>query len=117
VWHEGLLYKLETLFPDRVYKILKSYLANRHFLIKYRGAYIPLRPVLSGVPQGSVLGPLFYLLFTADLHTTAESITATFADDTAVLTVNKDPAEATHQLQVHLNNIHSWLLKMAYEGK
>jgi hypothetical protein len=45
----------------------------------------------------------------ADLPTTAESITATFADDTAVLTVNEDPAEATHQLQVHLNNIHSWL--------
>jgi hypothetical protein len=38
-----------------------------------------------------------------------ESITATFADDTAILTVNEDPAEATHQLQVHLHNIHSWL--------
>jgi hypothetical protein len=108
VWHEGLQYKLKTLFPDSIHKILTSYRANRHFLIKYRESYISLRPVLSGMPQGIVLGPL-YLIFTANLPTTAESITATFADDTAVLTVNEDPAEATHQLQVHLNNIHSWL--------
>jgi hypothetical protein len=40
-----------------------------------------------------------------------ESITATFTYDTAVLTVHDDLAEATHQLQVHLNNIHSWLKK------
>jgi hypothetical protein len=107
VWHEGLLYKLKTLLPDSIYKILKSYLVNRHFLIKYREAYTSLRPVLSGVPQGSILGPLIYLLFTADLPTTAESITATFADDTAVLTVHEDPAEETHQLQVHLNEAKS----------
>ena len=109
VWHEGLLYKLKTLFPDKIYTIFKSYLANRHFLIKYRETYTSLRPVQSGVPQGSVLGPLLYLLFTADLPTTADSTTATFADDTAILTVNEDPAEATHQLQNHLNNINSWL--------
>jgi hypothetical protein len=107
VWYEGLLYKLKTLFPDSIYRILKSYLTNRHFLIKYREAYTSLHAVLSGVPQGCVLGPLLYLLYTADIPTTAKSITATFADDTAILTVHEDPAEATHQLQVHLNKIHS----------
>jgi hypothetical protein len=34
VWYKGLLYKLNTLFPDNVHKILKSYLENRYFLIK-----------------------------------------------------------------------------------
>jgi hypothetical protein len=109
VWHEGLLCKLKTLFPDNIFQILKSYVANRHLLIKYRETYTSLRPVLSGLPQGSVLGPLLYLLCTADLPTTANSTTATFADDTAVLTVHEGPAEATHRLQVHLNKIQSWL--------
>jgi hypothetical protein len=35
VWHKGLLYKIKTIFPDSIYKILKSYLENRYFLIKY----------------------------------------------------------------------------------
>jgi len=105
VWHEGLLYKTKTLFPDSIYKILKSYLENRYFLLKYREEYTSLHPVLSGVPQGSVLWPLLYLLYTAGSHTTADSITATFADDTAVLTIHEHPAIAEHRLQIHLNKI------------
>jgi hypothetical protein len=87
----GLLYKIKTIFPDSIYKILKSYLENRYFLLKYREEHTPLHAVLSGVLQGSVLGPLLYLLHTADLPTTADSITATFADDNAILT--------THEIQ------------------
>jgi hypothetical protein len=104
VWHEGLLYKIKTIFPDSIYKILKSYLENRYFLLKYREEHIPLHPVLSGVPQGSVLGLLLYLLYTADLPTAADSITANLADDTAVLTTHDNPAIATHRLQTNLNS-------------
>ena len=75
----------------------------------YREAYSSLRPVLAGVPQGSVIGTLLYLIFTANLPTLANSTTATFADDTAILTVHENPAEATHRLQLHLNEIQSWL--------
>jgi hypothetical protein len=59
VWHEGLLYKIKTVFPDSIYRILKSYLENRFFILKYREEYTSLHLVLSGVPQGSVLCPLF----------------------------------------------------------
>ena len=92
VWHEGLQYKIKTIFSDSIYKILKSYLENRYFLIKYREEYTSLLPVLSGVPQGSVLGPLLYALRTADLRTMVDSTIATFADDTAVLATHEDPA-------------------------
>jgi hypothetical protein len=105
VWHEGLQYKIKSVFSDSTHKILKSYFENRYFLIKYGEEYTSLHPVLSGLPQGSVLGPLLYLLYTAGLPTTADTTTATFADDTAVLATHEDPAIATHKLRTHLNKI------------
>jgi hypothetical protein len=106
-----MLYKIKTIFPDSIYKTIKSYLENRYFLLKYREEQTPLHSVLSGVPQGSVSGPLLYLLYTADLPTTAGSITATFADDTAVLNTHENQATATHRLQTNLNEIQIWLKK------
>jgi hypothetical protein len=47
--------------------------------------------------QHSVLGPLIYLLYTADLPTLPESITATFAVDTAVIATGTDPTQTTNQ--------------------
>ena len=92
-----------------MYRILQSYLTNRYFRTKYREAYSSLRQILAGVPQGSVLGPLLYLMCTADLPTLENSTAATFTDDTTILTVHEDPTMAAHRFQMHLNKIQSWL--------
>jgi hypothetical protein len=64
--------------------------------------------IKSGVPQGSVLRPPFYLLYTADLPVNASTTMGTFANDTVILSVNIDPAIATFTLQNHLNHIQEW---------
>lgn len=111
VWHTGLLYKLKKILPHNFYQLFKSYLSERLFQIKYQEELTRLYPIISGIPQGSVLGPVLYLVFTADLPTTNETTVATFADDTAILVSHTDPNTASNRLQSHLNQIQVWLKK------
>jgi hypothetical protein len=83
VWHTGLLYKLRQSLPLNYFLLLQSYLHNRQFFVKIASTHHTLPPINAGVLQGSVLGPLLYLMYTADLPTSPTTTIATFADDTA----------------------------------
>jgi hypothetical protein len=109
VWHQGLLFKIKSILPHTYYGILKSYLSDRYFQIKYKDIVTDLHNIGSGVPQGSVLGPILYILYTYDLPQTPDITLATFADDTALLSSSIDPATASVNLQVALDNVSHWL--------
>jgi hypothetical protein len=68
-------------------------------------------PMLSGVPQGNILGPLLYTLYTADILQSDTTILSTFADDTAIFTTHQDPTLASVNLQDHLHLIENWTQK------
>lgn len=109
VWHAGLLFKIKSLLPHTYFGVLKSYLSNRYFQIKFEDYSTELHEIESGVPQGSVLGPVLYILFTYDLPQTPGITVATFADDTALLSSDLDPVQASSNLQTALDDISQWL--------
>lgn len=87
VWHDGLVVKMSQQLPGNFCRLLQSYLHNREFHVAHEDAKSTTQKIQAGVPQGSVLGPILYTLYTADLPDMEEVTTATFADDTAILAV------------------------------
>ncbi|XP_055615174.1 RNA-directed DNA polymerase from mobile element jockey isoform X1 [Toxorhynchites rutilus septentrionalis] len=110
VWHEGLLYKIKNMLPQ-VYEIMRSYLLGRKFHVRYNQTLSPEQEIYAGVPQGSVLGPVLYLIYTADLPTARNLMTTTFADDTAILSSHKNRTIASRDLQEHITVVEKWLQK------
>ncbi|CAG9129479.1 unnamed protein product [Plutella xylostella] len=111
VWHKGLLYKLKMVLPHTYYSLLESYLSERLFRVKCKEAHSKLYDIKAGVPQGSVLGPSLYSLYTADIPQSRNVTTATYADDTAALSSSKTPEQASKQLQEYLGEMDNWLEK------
>lgn len=111
VWHEGLLLKLRRVLPSEFADVIESYLADRVFRIRHEDAYSELKNIKAGVPQGSVLGPVLYLLYTSDIPALENNTIATFADDTAIMAVGSTHAEAAEKVQVAVNEIHDWTRK------
>lgn len=108
VWHAGLLEKIGQYFPKSFTTLISSYLNNRYYRVKCGLTYSNLRPITCGVPQGSILGPLLYLIYTHDLPTHPNCVTGTFADDTAILAVGKTVEESTRVLQSAVNDVKQW---------
>ena len=110
--HSTLLKKLEKYGVRGVpLQWFSSYLANRKHYVKYNGckSFFNEKPIEYGVPQGSVLGPLLYLIFCNDLHKSLEFCKAImYADDTNLYVTNKSLAEGLRKLKHDLCIATDW---------
>ena len=83
VWHAGLLYKLKSYrISGQIFGLISSFLSNRRLRVVLDGKSSQEYPVNAGVPQGSLLGPTFFLLYINDLPDDVIFNIAIYADDT-----------------------------------
>lgn len=90
VWHEGLLYKMCRIgIPRYLTKMISSFLSDRTFEVVVNGKASSRKNIPFGVPQGAVLSPKLYCIFTYDVPEPAECEVGIFADDTAILRTHR----------------------------
>ena len=115
VWHKGLLYKHECSgISGNLLALIRDFLANREQRVLLNGKNSEWATISAGVPQGSVLGPLFFLVYINDLVDDLKSDVKIFADDTSLFSVVNDVARTAEELNSDLEivNLWAWQWKM-----
>ena len=109
--HNVLLYKLYHYgFRGQVYNLLESYLSERFQFVRANGFMSTKRPINIGVPQGSVLGPLLFLLYVNDMPLSiSENSILMYADDTTVFSGDSNIYDLCIKLSNFLVSIDTWL--------
>ncbi len=106
VWHEALLHKLLQRGCDIfLARLIFSFLKGRTFQVKIGNITSNSHSIPYGVPQGAILSPTLYNIFTSDVPTSSFCKTATFADDTAIFSSSQTPDLVQIDLQHHLDSI------------
>ena len=108
--HKILLNDLESLgVRGHVNKWFKSYLENRHYVVKIEDEYSEKKEIKRGVPQGSVLGPKLYVCYVNDIsHCFLNCDFYLYADDLAIVSVHKNQEKAVGNLQLDFNTFQKW---------
>ena len=108
--HRKLLQKLECYgVQDKELEWFRNYLFDRHIRVCFDGVLSEKRPVFTGVPQGSILGPLLFVIFFNDItENLIHSKIVIYADDTVIFCESKKLEEIEIRLNADLKNLHSW---------
>ena len=112
VWHRGLLFKLRLMgLSGTLLSWFSSYLDNRHQRVAVEGSLSDILQFKAGVPQGSILGPLLFLICINDIVEEIGSCIRLFADDTSLYMIVDDPNSAADLMNNDLSEIHLWALQ------
>ena len=96
---------------ENAYELLPSYLSGRNQKIRVNNDFSNYQEVNMGVPQGTILGPLLFILYINDLLTSMpEGEIISFANDTAVISNGSNRPEVEQKVDLQLRNIFRWLV-------
>ena len=112
VWHEGLLFKLrQNRISGELITRIKDFGSCRKQRVVLNGQHSSLADVKAGVTQGSILGPLLFLIYINDLPNGLNSNAKLFADDTSLFSVVRNITDSANLLNSDLSKIKEWALQ------
>ena len=94
--------KLNAMGVDPIW--FKSYLSDRQQCVKTNNATSSFEHIKSGVPQGSLIGPLLYLCYSNDMHLSVKNELLLYADDSVILVYDRDPNVISRKLAEDLRS-------------
>ena len=109
--HEILLKKMIYIgFSKKTIAWFKSYITNRSFIVNVENDYSVPGQLLCGVPQGSILGPLLFLLYVNDMPQAIKCDLLLYADDSVLIFSHKDIDVINKQLNEDFNSLCDWFV-------
>ena len=109
--HSILLQKLDTMgFDASSASWFRSYLSGRFQAVDINGIISSFQKVNCGVPQGSILGPLLFLLYVNDMQGAVTCTLLLYADDSALVISGKNLVTIERQLSLQLESVSDWLV-------
>ena len=107
--HNILLKKMENLGIRGVARTwFENYLSNRHQYMELYGKKSNRKVVTCGVPQGSILGPILFLMYVNDIHKCTSLDVLSFADDTTILCSSYDIKALYDEMNFELGKLSEW---------
>ena len=111
--HKILLKKMFCYgFQDQSFEWIESYLSNRFQMTKFNEAMSDfVKEEIYGVPQGSVLGPLFFLIYKNDIDKVMSGLFHLYADDTIFVHSNRIKLDLVYSLNRQISKLSKWLAR------
>ena len=109
VWHDGIIFKLKSNgLTGKILKLIENFLSNRYQKVVLNGQSSSWSKIKAGVPQGSILGPLLFIIYINDISKELESNVKLFADDTSIFSIISDSNLSARILNNDLTKIQQW---------
>ena len=107
--HKGLTLKLkQNGISDKILNIITDFLSFRKQRVVLNGQASPWVSIEAGVPQGSILGPLLFLIYINDLSDDLSTTVKLFADDTSLFSILQNVNTSASHLNSDLSKISNW---------